>query len=126
MKKLILILALTMLPSSAFALIGFGIQGGQDMSKLGAYSYSEGFVSINALEMESNPAGIGVYAFVDLFGYALEGEADFAGAEAVEGAAAGATFGAAAFGAGEQEQQQESNSRAAGEQEKQQEQQEEQ
>ena len=59
MKKLLLILALTMLPSSAFALIGFGIQGGQDMSKLGAYSYSEGFVSINSLEMESNPAGIG-------------------------------------------------------------------
>ena len=27
----------------------------------------------------SNPAGIGVYAFVDLFHYALEGEADFAG-----------------------------------------------
>ena len=71
MKKLLLILALTMLPSSAFALIGFGIQGGQDMSKLGAYSYSEGLVSINTIEMGSNPAGIGVYAFVDLFGYAL-------------------------------------------------------
>ena len=52
MKKLLLTLAFTMLPSSAFALIGFGIQGGQDMSKLGAYSYSEGLVSINALEME--------------------------------------------------------------------------
>ena len=49
------------------------------MSKLESYSYSEGLVSINALEMGSNPAGIGVYAFVDLFGYALEGEADFAG-----------------------------------------------
>ena len=41
MKKLLLTLAFTMLPSSAFALIGFGIQGGQDMSKLGAYSYTE-------------------------------------------------------------------------------------
>ena len=79
MKKLLTILTVAMLPSSAFALIGFGIQGGQDMSKLGAYSYSEGLVSINALEMDSNPAGIGVYAFVDLFGYALEAEADFAG-----------------------------------------------
>ena len=79
MKKLLTILTVTMLPSSAFALIGFGIQGGQDMSKLGAYSYSEGLVSINALEMNSSPAGIGVYAFVDLFGYALEAEADFAG-----------------------------------------------
>ena len=60
MKKLLTILTVAMLPSSAFALIGFGIQGGQDMSKLGAYSYSEGLVSINALEMGSNPAGIGV------------------------------------------------------------------
>ena len=49
------------------------------MSKLGAYSYSEGLVSINALEMVSNAAGIGVFAFVDLFGYALEAVADFAG-----------------------------------------------
>ena len=79
MKKLLIILTVAMMPDSAFALIGFGIQGGQDMSKLGSYSYSEGDVSINALEMDSNPAGIGVYAFADLFGYALEAEADFAG-----------------------------------------------
>ena len=52
MKKLLTILTVAMLPSSAFALIGFGIQGGQDMSKLGAYSYSEGLVSINALEWD--------------------------------------------------------------------------
>jgi hypothetical protein len=72
-----------MFPSSAFAIIGFGIQGGQDMAKLDAYSYTEGegltAVTINSFEMETNPVGGGVYAFVDLFGFALEAEADFAG-----------------------------------------------
>jgi len=79
MKKLLMVLIFAMLPSSAFALIGFGIQGGQDMSKLEAYSYSEGLVSINALEMGTNPGNFGLYAFVDLFGYALEGEMEFGG-----------------------------------------------
>ena len=78
MKKLLMVLIFAMLPSSVFALIGFGFQAGQDMSKLGPYSHSEGLVSINSLEMETNPGSIGAYAFVDLFGYALEAEADFA------------------------------------------------
>tara|TARA_X000000368_G_C22905342_1_gene656038 strand:+ start:93 stop:779 length:687 start_codon:yes stop_codon:yes gene_type:complete len=76
MKKLLMVLTLVMLPSSAFALIGFGIQGGQDMSKLGASSHTDGSVSVNSFEMESNPINFGGYAFVDLFGYALEAEAD--------------------------------------------------
>ena len=79
MKKLMMVLTFAMLPSSAFALIGLGVQGGQDMSKLGAYSYSEGLVSVNALEMGTNPGNVGFYAFVDLFGYALEGEVDLGG-----------------------------------------------
>ncbi|MBT7372879.1 MAG: hypothetical protein HN815_02725, partial [Candidatus Marinimicrobia bacterium] len=82
MKKLLIGIILIALPSSAFALIGFGIQGGQDMAKLDAYSYTEGdgltAVTINSFEMETSPAGVGAYAFVDLFGFALEGEADFA------------------------------------------------
>ncbi len=82
MKKFLIGIILIALPSSAFALIGFGIQGGQDMAKLDAYSYTEGdgltAVTINSFEMETNPAGLGAYAFVDLFGFALEGEADFA------------------------------------------------
>jgi hypothetical protein len=82
MKKFLVVLTLAMLPSSAFAIIGFGIQGGQDFAKLDAYSYTEGegltAVTVNSFEMETNPAGIGTYAFVDLFGFALEGEADFA------------------------------------------------
>ena len=81
MKKFLVVLTLAMLPSSAFAIIGFGIQAGQDMAKLDAYSYTEGegltAVTINSFEMETNPVGGGVYAFVDLFGFALEGEADF-------------------------------------------------
>jgi len=78
MKKLLMVLNFAMLPSSVFALIGFGVQLGQDMSKLESYSYSEGPVSINALEMETNPGSFGGYAFVDLFGFALEAEADLA------------------------------------------------
>ena len=81
MKKMLFVLVMVLAPSSAFALIGFGIQAGSDLSKLGPYSYSEGEVTINTYEMKSNPAGIGAYAFVDLFGFALEGEADFAGGQ---------------------------------------------
>ena len=83
MKKMLLVLMMMFVPSSIFALVGFGIQAGSDLSKLGAYSKTEGSgmtaVTVNSYEMESNPAGIGAYAFVDLFGFALEGEADFAG-----------------------------------------------
>jgi len=71
-----------LIPSSVFALIGFGVQGGNDLSKLGSYSFTEGSglteVTVNSYEMEANPVGGGAYAFVDLFGYALEGEFDFA------------------------------------------------
>ena len=79
MKKLLVVFIFTILHSSVFALVGFGVQGGTDLSKLGAYSYSEGVVSVDALEMESNPGNFGGYAFVDLFGYALEAEIDLGG-----------------------------------------------
>ena len=83
MKKMLFVLVMVLAPSSAFALIGFGIQAGSDLSKLGPYSYSEGSglteVTINTYEMESNPGNIGAYAFVDLFGFALEAEGEIAG-----------------------------------------------
>ena len=79
MKKLLVVFTFTILHNSVFALVGFGVQGGTDLSKLGAYSYSEGLVSVDALEMESNPGNFGGYAFVDLFGYALEAEIDLGG-----------------------------------------------
>ena len=105
MKKLLIGIILIALPSSAFALIGFGIQGGQDMAKLDAYSYTEGdgltAVTINSFEMETSPAGVGAYAFVDLFGFALEGEADFAfGAYQFEFKNALSTLGPVDFGWG--------------------------
>ena len=82
MKKFLLVLTLTILPSSAFAIIGFGIQGGQDMAKLDALSHTEGegltAVTVNSFEMEANPVNFGGYAFVDLFGFALEAEGDIA------------------------------------------------
>jgi len=85
MKKFLVVSALAILPSSAFAIIGFGIQGGQDMAKLGALSHTEGegytAVTVNSFEMESNPVNFGAYAFVDLFGYALEAEGDIAAGE---------------------------------------------
>ena len=83
MKKMLSVLVMALVPSSAFALAGFGIQVGSDLSKLGSYSYSEGSglaeVTINTYEMESNPGSFGGYAFIDLFGFALEAEGEIAG-----------------------------------------------
>ena len=83
MKKMLSLFIMALIPSFAFALAGFGIQAGSDLSKLGSYSYSEGSglteVTINTYEMESNPGSLGGYAFVDLFGFALEAEAEIAG-----------------------------------------------
>ena len=80
MKKMLSVLVMALIPSFAFALAGFGIQLGSDLSKLGSYSFSEGSglteVTINTYEMESNPGSFGGYAFVDLFGFALEAEAE--------------------------------------------------
>ncbi len=82
MKKFLVVLTLAMLPSSAFAIIGFGIQAGQDMAKLDALSHTEGegltAVTVNSIEMEASPVNFGAYAFVDLFGFALEAEGDIA------------------------------------------------
>ena len=82
MKKMLSVLVMALVPSSAFALAGFGIQVGSDLSKLGSYSYSEGSglaeVTINTYEMESNPGSFGGYAFIDLFGFALEAEGEIA------------------------------------------------
>jgi len=82
MKKFLVVLTLVILPSSAFAIIGFGIQGGQDMAKLDALSHTEGegltAVTVNSFEMEASPVNFGAYAFVDLFGFALEAEGDIA------------------------------------------------
>ena len=82
MKKMLSVLIIAMLPSYAFALIGFGLQFGSDLSKLGPQSYTEGSgdlaFNVNSYEMKSNPVGGGGYAFVDLFGFALEGEFDVA------------------------------------------------
>ena len=83
MKKMLSLFMVVLVPSFAFALAGFGIQVGSDLSKLGSYSYSEGSgiteVTINTYEMETNPGSFGGYAFVDLFGFALEAEGEFAG-----------------------------------------------
>ena len=82
MKKMLSVLVMALVPSSAFALAGFGIQVGSDLSKLGSYSFSEGSglteVTINTYEMESNPGSFGGYAFIDLFGFALEAEGEIA------------------------------------------------
>ena len=85
MKKTLSILVAALIHSSAFALIGFGIQVGSDLSKLGANTYTDNSGSVpvvfNSYEMKNNPIGGGAYAFVDLFGFALEGEFDLAAGE---------------------------------------------
>ncbi len=40
MKKMLSLFMIVLVPSFAFALAGFGIQVGSDLSKLGSYSYS--------------------------------------------------------------------------------------
>ncbi len=83
MKKMLSVLVMVLAPSYAFALAGFGIQVGSDLSKLNPYSYSEGSgiteVNVNTYEMKSNPGSFGGYAFVDLFGFALEAEGEIGG-----------------------------------------------
>ena len=82
MKNMLLVLGLIFIPSTAFALIGFGIQAGSDLSKLGPETYVDNSgeipVVFNSYEMKNSPVGGGAYAFVDLFGFALEGDFDFA------------------------------------------------
>ena len=83
MKKMLSVLVMVLAPSYVFALAGFGIQVGSDLSKLNPYSYSEGSgiteVNVNTYEMKSNPGSFGGYAFVDLFGFALEAEGEIGG-----------------------------------------------
>ncbi|MFL3007517.1 MAG: hypothetical protein ACJZ10_05910 [Candidatus Neomarinimicrobiota bacterium] len=85
MKKMLSVLVMALIPSFVFALAGFGVQLGSDLSKLGSYSFSEGSgpteVTIKTYEMESNPGSFGGYAFVDLFGFALEAEGEIAGGQ---------------------------------------------
>ena len=79
MKKLLATVIILIMPSSIFALAGFGLQFGQDFSKLGEYKDNQTIgVTVRSFEMEKNPVGLGGYAFVDLFGFALEAEGDFA------------------------------------------------
>ena len=83
MKKLLTSIIILVMPSYIFALAGFGIQFGQDFSKLdGKIEYeNQGTlteVKVESIEMSAFPVGLGGYAFVDLFGFALEAEGDFA------------------------------------------------
>jgi hypothetical protein len=83
MKKLLTRIILLAVPSYIFALAGFGLQFGQDYSKLdGSIEYqNEGTntqVTVESKEMKTFPIGLGGYAFIDLFGFALEAEGDFA------------------------------------------------
>ena len=77
MKKLLTSIIILVMPSYIFALAGFGIQFGQDFSKLdGKIEYeNQGTlteVKVESIEMSAFPVGLGGYAFVDLFGFALE------------------------------------------------------
>ena len=86
--KIILLVAVIILPYSAFGIVGFGLNFIQDGSKLEGADNVEisgnSSATVKSFEMESLPLGIGGYAFVDLAGWALEleintivGEYDF-------------------------------------------------
>ena len=64
MKRLILVLLINMLPSSIFAIGGFGLQGGLALSKIGATKTIEGMAILNTAEF-SNPYAVGAYLYVD-------------------------------------------------------------
>ena len=64
MKRLILVLLINMLPSSIFAIGGFGLQGGLALSKIGATKTIEGMAILNTAEF-SNPYAVGAYFYVD-------------------------------------------------------------
>ena len=83
MKKLLVRFIFLVSPSYIFALVGFGFQFGQDFSKLErSIEYeNKGLatqVTVESKEMEAFPYGLGAYAFVDLFDFALEAEGDLA------------------------------------------------
>ena len=64
MKRLILVLLINILPSSIFALGGFGLQGGLALSKIEATKTIEGLAILNTAEF-SNPYAVGAYFYVD-------------------------------------------------------------
>lgn len=64
MKRLILVLLINILPSSIFALGGFGLQGGLALSKIEATKTIDGLAILNTAEF-SNPYAAGAYFYVD-------------------------------------------------------------
>ena len=83
--KLLVLAAFFILPKIAFGIVGFGLNVIQDGSKLeGAVNIEEtefGTATVESFEMELLPAGLGLYAFVDIAGWGVEIEANAVGGE---------------------------------------------
>ena len=79
--KILILSVLFILPSTIFGIVGFGLNIIQDGAKLGGAVNIEGSglasATVESFEMEASPAGFGGYLFIDLAGWAVEGEANF-------------------------------------------------
>ena len=83
--KIFILSIFFVLPNLMYGIVGFGLNVIQDGAKLGAASNTEGSgltaATVESFEMESTPAGIGFYGFLDLAGWAVEFEANVVGGE---------------------------------------------
>ena len=83
--KILILSALFVFPNTMFGIVGFGLNVIQDGTKLGGAVNVEGSgltaATVESFEMEANPAGVGVYGFIDLAGWAVELEANVVGGE---------------------------------------------
>ena len=81
--KTLILSVLFILPNIMFGVVGFGLNIIQDGAKLGGAVNVEGSglasATVESFEMEASPAGFGGYLFIDLAGWAVEGEANFTG-----------------------------------------------
>tara|TARA_Y100000748_G_C15333118_1_gene424916 strand:- start:63 stop:776 length:714 start_codon:yes stop_codon:yes gene_type:complete len=81
--KILILSVLLILPSTIFGIVGFGLNIIQDGAKLGGAVNIEGSglasATVESFEMEASPTGFGGYLFIDLAGWAVEGEANFTG-----------------------------------------------
>ncbi len=83
--KIVILAAIIALPKSVFGIVGFGLNFIQDGAKLEGAENIEtsdlGSAMVKSFEMESLPAGLGGYVFLDFAGWAFEFEANVVGGE---------------------------------------------
>ena len=83
--KILVLAGFIIIPKTIFGIVGFGLNVIQDGSKLGTSSYTEGsgltLATVESFEMAALPVGMGGYIFIDLAGWAIELEGNWAYSE---------------------------------------------